>query len=383
MPAATKPAPAGSQRQVMVRPFVAGTRLADRATYDQSTTLTTGTQDLKVHEVDPNGYLAGAYVLVEATAAGNSATVAFKEDGPFSVIDTISLNDVNNKPLIGQLGGHDLAMLVKYGGYAFSDDPRQNVASYSVTTGSGSTGGSFSFALRLPVEIVRRDALGALTNKSAAATFDIAIRLAASTAVYSTAPTAQPTVRVRIEQYGWMDPADTDIKGNPVAQEPPASGATQFWHKQTYSSLASGSHTNERLFGIDALVRNMIFILRDTSDGTRATAEGNWPDPFDLQYETAYIVRRLRKLWRHRIIEDFGYTATIETAGGRDNGVYPLWFNRDFGLKPGGETRLGYLPVSSATALAWSGSLGAQSNLTVLVNKVVPQDNNIIALAGR
>lgn len=373
------------QAKAVARPFVAGTRQLDRSGFDSgSFTLSTSTQDLKTYEVDPNGFLSGMWLLVEATTSGNSASVVYKEDAPFSVIDTYTLSDVNNKPLIGPLGGYDLYLINKYGGYSFAEDARQNLGSYVATTGTGGTGGTFSFCLRIPVEIVRRDALGALLNKSAAATFDQAIRIAPSTAVYSTAPTAQPSVRVRNVVLGWMDPPDTDVKGNPVAQEPPASGVTQYWHRSTYGVLASGQHSNERLNGIDALVRNMLFVLRDNSDGTRATAEGNWPDPFDLAFETGYIIRsRPRIVWRHAIVDAYGYVNAAETAGGRDKAVYPVWFNQDAGPKPGSETRFGYLPVSAATTLAWTGSLGAASNLTVLVNKVVPVGGDIVAIAGR
>lgn len=367
-------------QQVMRRPFVAGTRAVDKSTYDETKTLTVATQQLRTYECDPNGFLGGAYILVEAVTAGNGAATSFNANAPFNVIDIITFNDTNNKPIVGPMSGWDLSQCQKLGGYAHSDDPRQSPI-FSVTTGAGATGGSFTFILRLPVELVHRDGIGSLPNKSASATYDIAITLAASTSVYLVAPTAQPSVRVRIAQFGWMDPNSTDMKGNPVNQNPPGVQTTQYWAKQTYT--LNNGFFSQRLGGIDSLVRNLIFVLDNA--GVRTTGDTDFPDPFTFAYETSQPVMRLKPVWRHMIGEDFGYNGAVDTAGGRDSGVYPLPFNKDFGLKPGAETRLGYLPVSSATTLNVSGTLGsAGSNktLTVLVNKVVPANGDPMVLTG-
>lgn len=370
----------GKSAPVMPRPFVAGTRRIDQSNYDQTRSLTSGTQDLPPYEVSPNGFLSGLYCLVQSTTAGNAATVAFTANGPWNVIDSITFNDVNNKAIIGPMTGHDLYEAIKFGGYAFVDDAKLSPV-YSVTTGAGATGGSFTFILRLPIEIVRRDALGSLTNKSASATYDVSIRLAASSTVYSVAPTNAASVRVRLQQYGWMDPNDTDMRGNPVSPNPPAAQTTQYWSKQTYT-LNAGAF-NFRLTGIDSLVRNMIFMLLDGSN-SRTQGDSDWPDPFDLTYETAKPISRIRDVWRHMIAADWGYTGTVETAGGRDYGVYPETYCLDFNMKPGGETRLQYLPVSSATNISVSGTCGGSGThtLVVLVNKVVPANGDPRSLTG-
>lgn len=367
-------------QQVLRRPFVAGTRPVDKSTYDETKTLTASNQSMRTYECDPNGFLGGAYILVEAVTAGNSAATAFQANGPWSVLEQITFNDTNNKPILGPMTGWDLKTCVKYGGYAHSDDAQQSPI-YSVTTGAGATGGSFTFILRLPVEMVHRDAIGSLPNKSASATYDISLQLAPLVSVYSTSPTNAPSVRVRIAQFGWMDPNAADMKGNPVNQNPPGVQTTQYWAKQTYT-IPNGFFS-QRLGGIDSLLRNLIFVLDNA--GVRTTGDTDFPDPFTFGYETALPVQRIKAVWRHMIGEDFGYNATVDTAGGRDSGVYPLPYNKDFGLKPGAETRLGYLPVSSATTLNVSGTFGAAGSsktLTVLVNKVVPANGDPMVLTG-
>jgi hypothetical protein len=371
----------GGKQAVLLRPFVAGTRRVDKSTYDESKVLTASTQDLRTYECDPNGFLRGAFLLVTCVTAGNAAGTTFAANGPFNVIDTITFNDTNNKPLLGPMTGWDLYVAVKYGGYSFQDDAKLSPV-YSVTTGAGATGGSFTFVLLVPVEIVAREGLGSLPNKSASSTFDISLRLSASTVPYGVAPTNPGTVRVRIQQYGWMDPNATDMKGNQVRQNPPGVQTTQYWSKQTYAFNAGA--VSQRLQGIDSMLRNMVFIL--DAAGSRTTGDTDFPDVFTLLYETSLPIQRIKDIWRHMIGQQYAYNgATPDVGGARDYGVYPESFCADFNGKPGWETRLNYLPVSSATTLNVSGTIGGAGahTLTVLVNKIVPANGNPLVLTGR
>lgn len=353
----------------------------DKSTYDQSRTLNPSTQDLPVYNVDPNGFLRGMYIVVSCTTAANAAAVTFSANAPFNVLDSVTFNDTNNKAIIGPFNGWDLYVAIKYGGYNFVDDCKDSQG-YTAVTGSGATGGSFTFVLNLPVEVAKRDGLGSLTNKSSSATYDLTIRLAANATIYGVAPTTPGTVRVRVQQYGWMDPNAVDMKGRPVAQNPPANQTTQYWVKQSYTINAGSFY--QTLQGLDSMVRNFVFILQDGSN-SRTQGEADWPDPLTMVYETSQPIQRLRDVWRHMIAEQFGYSATIETARGRDNGVFPEVYNYDFASKPGNETRLQYLPVSSATNVALQGTIGGSGahTLYVLVNKLVPANGDPMLLTGK
>lgn len=377
---------AGKQQQAQQaqaaarRPFITGSRVIDKQTYDQTRTMTASTQRLPTYELDTDGYTAGMYVLINCTTAANAAAVTFAADGPFNVVDTITFSDTSNNPILGPMGGHDLYIAVKYGGYSFVDDQRSSPI-FSATTGAGATGGSFTIVLLVPIEIVHRDALGSLLNKSASAVFKLDITLAANATVYGTPPTNPGSTRVRIQQYGWMDPNATDLKGNPTAQNPPALNSVQYWDKQTYT-LNAGA-VAQRLQTFDGMVRNIIFELRDNA-GSRSVGDTDFPDPFLLQYETATPIQRVKDIWRHMIGQHFGYTAAAEAANGRDNGTYPEPYTRDFGLKPGAESRLGYMAVSAATALRVQGTIGGAGShtLTCLINYVVPAGGDVKAIAG-
>jgi hypothetical protein len=357
------------------RPFRVGTVAHEEVNYDVTTNLTASTQDLTVLEVPPAGFLRGIMLLVEGTSATNAATVALTDNNaPFSVIDSVSFEDTNSKPIVGPINGYDLYLINKYGGYSFQGDPKSSTI-YNVDTGAGATI-TFNFLLRIPVEIVARDTLGSLPNKSGTNKFKVRIRLAATATVYSTAPTNAVSVRVRAIQEDWWEPNMTDLRGRPLAQNPPAVQTTQFWTKGTYQ-LGSGYQAQQIQQGLGYLMRNMVFVNYPTSSVARtSTTDGNFPDPFDIQFESNNIAGRLRKVWRDKIARSYGYVAAVETAGGRDYSVYPWWYNDDFGLQPGGDSRRGYLPTADASRYEVRGTFGAATTLMVLANYIAPKNGD-------
>ena len=352
------------------RPFRIGVKSHEEINFDETRALGAGTTDYPVLEIPPAGFLRGVYILVEATSATNAATVAFAgSDAPWSALDSVTLEDTNSKPIVGPINGFDLFLINKYGGYTFSSDPEQSVI-YTATTGT-TTPATFSYCLRIPVELASRDALGSLPNKSGTNKFKVRIRLAASTTVYSTPPTNAVNVRIRMVQEDWWEPDPTDLKGRPLAQNPPAMQTTQYWTKGVYV-VNAGDQRVQIQQGLGYLIRNLVFINYTTGNLRNSTSDGNFPDPATLQFESTVLFDRLRTLWRDRIARDYGYTAAVETAGGYDFSVYPLPFNLDWALKPGADSRRGYLATADASRLEFRGNFGAAANFAVLANYVAP-----------
>lgn len=387
----TKTAPANGQKSggkaqaaapVALRPFLCGTQDIESHTYDKTKTLTTGTQTMDTFYVSTDGFLSDLYVIVEGTTAGNSAAVAYHSDAPWNVIQSISFNDTTNKPIRGPFTGFDLKEFIKWGGFSFVDDPAQDPANYSATTGTGATGGSFSFILQIPLQFVAREALGALPNTSNQTVYSLDITLNSISQVYSTAPTNPASVRVRVQQRGYRESAGVDIQGNRTQETPPALGAVSYMRK--FSDDISAGAQNFRLSPWEGMTRNLIFILRDSA-GSRAVGETAFPDPLRLHYDNNIPFDRIKAYWKHLMVRQFGYTAAIDTPGGRDSGVYVLPFNTDWGLKPGQEGRYDYLPVSAGTSLRFDGVIGGSGShkLETLVEYVNPPGGVVKALTAR
>lgn len=372
-PAATMEKKGGKAAPVMPRSFICGSRKNDKNDYDSgSVVLTTAEQRLQAYQIAPSGYLRGVYLIVENTAVNTTVTtVAYQEDGPFNVLSVIRFLDTNSRPFIGTLTGYDVYLLNKYGGYSFQGDTEMS-ATFSATSGTATTAGTFAFVLYLPLEIVMRNSLGSQLNKSGAAQFALEMFAAGTGTVFSTAPATSSTLRVRSALASWLDPEATDARGNPVQQAPPFLNTTQRWEKQAGIPISAGERTL-RLQGIDGLVRMIVFIAR-RSASTRANGETDWPDPFSMKYEESFLIQsRNRLLFRWMIAMAYSYNAANDAAGGRDAGVYPVFeWAQDFERKPGNELTRTWLPMSSASNLEINGNWGSAVTLDFLVNKVVP-----------
>lgn len=392
--------PTAAKKAPPTRAFRIGVQSTDEIDFDDTRNLTAATQDLPVLQIPPAGFLQDIYILMEYLVATNAvATVAVTEDYPWNILDTVTFEDVNNAPICGPFTGWDLYCLNKFGGYNFVDDPRMSpVYRVDTLTGTNASASSASFVLHVPIELVQRDSLGALPNKSGTAMFKLRMRLAASGTVYVTPPTTLGSVHTRVQQADWWEPDSTDLKGRPLAQNPPAVQSTQYWSKVDYT-VNAGS-IRQKFDRVGYLIRNLIFVLRDGSATTkRANGETNFPDPFLLRVEGNTLVTRLRSIWRQRMAADgyFGktpggsvsstptsigdnYTGANIALPSKDNGVYVLPFNKDFSALPGWETRRGYLETSSAARIEAQGTIlgGGTSpyTLTVITNDVAPANGD-------
>lgn len=387
-PVATATAPASGGKAaapVALRPFITGTRRIDQQIYDNTTVITAGQQKLPIYNLDTDGYTSGMYIMAEGTGVNVTNSVAFQQDGPFNIFAIVQFSDTNNKPIMGPMTGHDLYLITKYGGYAFSDDAKASPI-YTVTTGTGVTAGSFRFILRIPIEIVHRDGLGSLLNKSASAVYKLSMTLNSNTTavggVFSVAPATSLNVRVRIQQFGWMDSDQADYMKNATDPNPPALNTLQYWDKQ--SLTISAGQMNQQINTFSGLVRNWIFELRD-STGVRTTAD--FPSLFELHYDKTVPISRLKEVWQHMMGEDFHYATLAESTAGQetlDDGVFAEPYTKDYGLKPGAESRFGYLPVTSATSNVLRGVIGGSGahSLNVFVNYIWPASGDPKTLTG-
>lgn len=362
----------GQQPQLVTRPFRAGTfRTLVQDGYQQSVVLSANTQTLPQYSPTPNAYLRGLWLQVDIVAAGNAATVAFQPDAPWISLSQIVFADANQKPIVGPLNGYQLLVANKFGGYFNNSDPRAGVT-YSVVTGSGGTGGTAHFVLYVPLEVVNRDALGALQNKSASSAFQLLLTANTLTGIYSTAPTAAPTMTVTVHEDGWVQPKGADATGNPLAQAPPQLGTTQYWTVGTYNAL-NGSQQVQLTQGLGYPIRKFAAINYDVSAGTRAAGDSDWPLTSQFIFRGTTFWNVTQTTWRDQMgkLYDFN-SATADTAWGLENGVYLLDYSHDFFVGPGAELRTGYLPTQQGDQFQLVAQFRGNSNLQWLANYVAP-----------
>ena len=356
------------------RSFLIGTQnVEEGGDYDQ--TISSGSGAFPATAMTPwtlqaTGWLERLLFYFTWTTTGGTAVTA---DGPFNFIGTVQLNDVNNEAIFGPFNGYVWFVTNKYGGYFFSDDP-STTTPYSVTSGTSGT-----FTLHIPLEIVNRDPIGAVASVNNTATLTVLlITNTASTAITGTLTAS--SLRIRGTQEFYWEPKKMDKQNRPIAGKPPAPGTTQYWTQGSVGVAAAATINQQLITGLGYPFRTYIFIYYDTN-GTRVTGEADWPDPLiGLKFEANFLLTQYNKaMWQWDIARTTGYeNSTADTRGagttsGKENGVYVLFFNRDFFLrKNGGETRRTYLVTSPGSNFIFNGALAAAGTLYSLVNYVAP-----------
>lgn len=342
--------------------------------------------------VSPTGWLRGAWLDVTLFFASGNAAGSFSGDGPWSLIQKITLYDLGGE-VVQQLAGYEWMNVNKFGGYFEIGDPRGDLA-FVTNPASGNSQGTPAahFTIYLPLEAVKRDALGTVQNESKPGwKVEIWFDTAANTVSGGTAFTAaavSPQVRVKGYLDSYTEPAAMAPSGRPFAQTPPVPGSLQYW-KSENAALPSGTAKYDLSNGVGFPLRNIFYYGRDAGNSTRATADGNWPDPATLLIGNVNYFTRGKLLWISLIGRAYGFAGVgstppgVDTASGRENAFFPVWFTSDIVFKPGDELRFKYLDTQVNTLVRLTGSFGAAMTLFAMTNWLAtPSQNRYSLIAG-
>src|SRR5579871_3653330 len=366
-PAKAAQAPAAPPPQV----FRVGVYETDTPDIDVTLASSASVQKLGTFKISPNGWLSQIQCLFELT--GYTAG-SFAGDQPFSGINKVTFRDVGNREIFGPLTGYEWFTTNKWGGYfAAQPDPRNPAAGYT----AGAT--SAQFMLFIPLEVVYRDTLGEIENKSSSSSYTLEIYI--DTTANTGTVTGTITWRMRANLMGYTEPEQTDGYGRPLSQSPPAAGTVQYWTSEIYNA-PSGTFKYNQVNGIGYPIRNLAYVAYDNGNNTRATGysfstfSGDWPDPATLAFGKVQLLQRPAKMWLNLMAKWFGLTAAGPDASlAPENGTFVQAFDREFDGVAGNELRNGYLVTKAGNVLQLSGSAGGAVNIHVLTNYVVPPGN--------
>lgn len=311
-----------------------------RTSISESTTFTvsSSTQNSEV-QIDGTGYITGVHLEFVCTTAGNSANTAFQADGPYSVLDTVSLRDSGGELI--NLTGYELFIANLYFGttnYGSLLSSSSDTNIYSVTTGTGATGGSFRVHLYIPIAVNTRNFLGLLGNQDRGTKYFLRTNIAASSSIYSTAPTNAGTLVLNRTYLNVTVPAPVNASRKVTQEIQPRKFGVQHFITRSTSEAApvGGSTIVHRVQRTGNTIRAIALIFR--SNGSRATAETYLPSRIVLKLgdtpiftETAQY-RRL-EMWRRYgfdapsgvLVYDFMRDVLPISAGGAEFGLDYLW----------------------------------------------------------
>lgn len=324
--------------------------------------------------------MTGIVAEVTVTTAGNSATVAYQEDAPWSALDSVVLSDVSGESV--NLTGYDLYLMNKYGGWythATHDEDSNDALIYALTAGTAVTGGSFKFFLRVPVATNVRNFLGLLGNQDRALKYQLRTDFAATGSIYSTGPTTAGAISINRYYESVTVPGRTNSEGTPQEIMPSKFGVQHFGTRTLADAPPLGGATvNHFLRRLNNTIRSLILVFRE--NGSRASAEANMPSRITFLLGDTTIFTETTDYRRWIMRQRFGLDA--------DNGVLAYDFLTDIRREAGSEFGLDYLwtagLVNAQFQITYPSGFGSTGNSLVIITSdlIVPDTVNLYAPDG-
>jgi hypothetical protein len=324
-------------------------------------------------QIPPTTLLRCIYIEVTAVAAGNSATVVFAADAPANVFSSVNFHDAQGTSIVGAFDSFTLAMAQKYFSGQTNSDPMTS-AVYSATAGSGGSGGSFSVVFRVMVEAVSRTGVGSQINTDTQSPLVLSLTLNQGSAIYATAPTAQPTVSCVVSYGGYWNQS-----GSPNSfATPTAVGTLNYVNWTNYTGLAGQQQFQLSNIGLGNSVANLMFVNRATAGNARSDAD--FANPLQVAYRGNVLGQFSQMLWKQLMSEAYGYGgpildnglgANVATGSGEpslNQGVYNIPFTADFTSTPGNSLFYGLLNTAVGDSIELTGSWPTSSVLYEVIN---------------
>jgi hypothetical protein len=354
-------------------------------------TLSTSQQNATPLNIIPGGFMRGIWLEFQNTVVGALGTAVLGQpaDFPFSLIASLTLEDVNGQAIVGPISGYQLYLLNKYGGYFFDGDP-------VAAPGFVGTFVNQNFYLWIPCEI-RSDGLGSLANTDARAQYRLIYTVESQTNITSTGTiTTQPQFTVSTWIDYWAQVEAQNMAGEPQEQVPPFLGTTQFWYREV-PVVASGAQTIKHN-RVGNSIRTIIYVFRagnavsaSIPANVRAASSGSTTvgvpatDPVKVRLDNRYLWSESPNL-RRKGIMDRQYLITgadgdpaaigAPAVGILETGILVYPFSRDIGYHPGPGDEGNWLDTNEAQFLQFEASLTAGTNgvasMEIVTNDVAP-----------
>lgn len=338
-------------------PFFNGTNWYREKIFADSYAVTAGGSQEFVHNITPGGFLRGVRLYMTSTG-GSLGTGVVAADAPFSLLTSISLENIDGSPICYPMSGYSYYLVNKYCQPWLGDPTKKH--NYSATINP-------NFMLFIKPDI--RNTLGCLANTDARAQYRIRYTIGAGNPnlLSTTGSATFPTVTVTGYLETWSQPDGVDLHGNPISQLPPGLSAAHITRQQVVVLNNAGAANTFQIQNTGNEIRCFIFVVRDSLNARQDYLTD--PLRWRLDNRQLHVSSPDETFY---VMEDFydGLGYGIDT---RETGVYvwPRFIN------PSDDTGEAWLPTSNATYLICeSATLGSGSNLPgtvqIITDEIIP-----------
>ena len=386
-PAQAAPVKKGATAPAVPFPIASLTR--SRGSFDTGN-LVLGQSTPAIEIPATGGYARWLQVEVTVTTAGNAAAVAFQADSPMNVLSFVEFLPPSGDPPIVPHTSYQLVLWNKYGAFSTKppfSDPLSAPAWFG-TAGAGATGGSAYVTFRIPFEIDPGSGFCSITNSAANKSYLLNLTVNTSAALYSTAPTNAPAVRVIGSIYYWDEPAANTRAG--TSQVPGPLGLGSFSQLRLDQPPITAGDKYIKVNNAGPVLRMLGVVLR-TGAGVRVanTAITDIPQLWDFVFNTRDRWLISDTMLMHDMALAWGYgqayagtklaptLPTVDGPKGLDNGVRFFPYFMQFGDIHPMHPRSQYQVTGDSTLTQIRGiSFGANvGTMEILSNLIRPSDS--------
>lgn len=349
--------------------FTVASRPQRRFSNTQTVSNLAGSTSFQPIQLPATGFVRKVSLYFTASVTSASAGAVVAGDGPWNLINNITLTDATGQPVIQPLSGYNMYLVNKH--FSFGSGENTNIprpyenphVGPEFAYASTATTGTATFRLDIDLEQDYNSGYGCIPNLDSNASLQVKIDVNPYTNAFTGTTVSAATVSVRIEQHYWA-PVGSTVGGVAAMTQPVGFGDYVETRIDTQTVSASSENTVQ-LTNRGGLIKGIFVVSRAAGVRTAVTAGtnvglivDNTPVDEGVTLESHYdMVRRAYGYIGADLTTSYA-PLTAGTLPGLDRGVV-VW---PFGAYSGGRdswlaTRVGSLvqikltPGASATQL--------------------------------
>jgi hypothetical protein len=258
--------------------FTVASRPQRRFSQNQTVSNLAGSTSFSPIQLPATGFVRKVALFFTASFTAASAAAVVAGDGPFNLINGITLTDATGQPIFQPVSGYNLYLINKYlktGGVA-TNIPRAwgnpQLGPEFAYTATG-TAGSATFRLDLDFEQDYNTGYGCVPNLDSNASLQLKIDVGPTANAFSGTTPSAATVSVRVSQYYWA-PVGSMLNGVPVSTQPVGFGDYVETRYETQTVNASSENT-VNVSNRGGVIKGCLLVSRAAGARTAFTAGSN------------------------------------------------------------------------------------------------------------
>lgn len=259
--------------------FTVASRPQRRFSNTQTVSNLAGSNSFQPIQLPATGFVRKVSLYFTASVTSASAGAVVAGDGPWNLINNITLTDATGQPVVQPLSGYNMYLVNKH--FSFGSGENTNIPrpyenphlGPEYAYASTATTGTATFRLDIDLEQDYNSGYGCIPNLDSNASLQVKIDVNPYTNAFTGTTVSAATVSVRIEQHYWA-PVGSTVGGVAAMTQPVGFGDYVETRIETQTVSASAENTVQ-LTNRGGLIKGIFVVSRAAGVRTALTAGSN------------------------------------------------------------------------------------------------------------